>query len=138
VKVLVDTSVWSLMLRRDPATLNSIERSIVRELQDLVHDGRVRLIGPIRQELLSGIKTDRQFQQLKEKLAFFEDAELTTADYESAAAAANRCFSVGLAASSIDVLICAMALTRQWEIFATDKDFVRFQSVLKITLHQPK
>ena len=131
MKVLVDTSVWSLMLRRDPANLNGAEKKIVRELQDIVNDGRAQIIGPIRQELLSGIKSDRQYEALRQKLAVFDDAKLTTRDYEGAATAANLCSTAGVPTSSIDVLICAVALDRQWPILTTDKGFVHFQKVLK-------
>jgi predicted nucleic acid-binding protein len=131
LKVLVDTSVWSLMLRRDPANLNGVEKKIVRELQDIVNDGRAQIIGPIRQELLSGIKSDRQYAALRQKLAVFDDTELTTRDYEGAATAANFCSTAGVPTSSIDVLICAVALDRQWPILTTDKGFVQFQKVLK-------
>ena len=136
MKVLVDTSVWSLMLRRDPSTLSSAEREIVRELQDIVSDGRASIIGAIRQELLSGVKFDRQFEALKDKLSLFDDVELTTEDSESAAAASNLCTRAGVATSSIDVLICAIARDRDWTIFTSDKGFLQFQKVLKFQLHK--
>jgi hypothetical protein len=41
------------------------ERALVEELTELVAELRVQLIGPIRQELLSGIKTKKQFSSLK-------------------------------------------------------------------------
>ena len=131
MKVLVDTSVWSLMLRRDPVSLSVIERNIVRDLQDIVDDGRAQILGAIRQELLSGVKSDRQFAVLKQKLSVFDDAELTTRDYENAAMAANRCTRAGVATGSIDVLICATALDRQWQVFSSDKGFLQFQKVLQ-------
>ena len=130
MKVLVDTSVWSLMLRRDSTSLSPAEREIVRELQDIVSDGRAQIIGPIRQELLSGVKSDKQFAALKEKLSVFDDAELTTRDYENAAVASNRCTRAGVASTSIDVLICATALDRQWQVFTSDKGFLQYQKVL--------
>jgi hypothetical protein len=134
VKVLVDTSVWSLMLRRDPASLNVTERDIVRDLQDIVNDGRAQIIGPIRQELLSGVKSDKQFVVLKQKLSVFDDVELATRDYENAAIASNRCTRAGVATGSIDVLICATALDRQWQVFSSDKGFLQFQKVLKFQM----
>src|ERR1700743_245882 len=109
MKVLVDTSVWSLMLRREAASLNSHEAELVLELKDVVNDGRAKIIGPIRQELLSGVKSEKQYQELKAKLSAFDDEELCTHDYENAAAAANRCTTAGVATTSIDVLICAVA-----------------------------
>ena len=135
MKVLVDTSVWSLMLRRNPATLNTSERHTVRELQDLVNDGRAVIVGAIRQELLSGIKHEAQFQALKSKLSVFEDSEISTADYENAAAAASKCMTAGVPTTSIDVFICALALDRQWPIFTSDRGFAQFQRVLKFQMY---
>jgi predicted nucleic acid-binding protein len=115
--------------------LSSSERKIVRELQDIVNDARAQMIGPIRQELLSGVKSEKQFDALRQKLSVFDDEELTTEDYENAAIAANRCAVAGVATSSIDVLICAVALNRQWMVFTCDKSFVQFQRVLSFNLH---
>jgi hypothetical protein len=41
MNVLVDTSVWSLALRRKTASLNTTEKFIVAELSELVREGRV-------------------------------------------------------------------------------------------------
>lgn len=49
MKVLVDTPVWSLALRR----ARPFPAGIVQEFAELVQEGRVVIIGPVRQELLS-------------------------------------------------------------------------------------
>lgn len=116
--------------------MSAAEVAIVHGLQDIVNDGRAQIIGAIRQELLSGIKTEKQFEILREKLAVFDDVELTTRDYENAGAANNRCTMAGVPTTSIDVLICAVALDRQWPIFTCDKGFSQFQKVLKFHLHR--
>ena len=51
MKVIVDTSVWSLALRRQQKN-----NSIADKLRDFIGDGRVVLLGAVRQEILSGIK----------------------------------------------------------------------------------
>jgi len=53
VKVLVDTPIWSLALRHKPRPENA---ATITALAALIEDGRVAIIGPIRQEILSGIK----------------------------------------------------------------------------------
>ena len=55
MNILVDTSVWSLALRRKTESLNATERFLVAELSELIREGRARLVGLVRQELLSGI-----------------------------------------------------------------------------------
>lgn len=134
MKVLVDTSVWSLALRRKAANDKSIR--IVDELSDLIRDLRVTIIGPIRQELLSGISDAKIFEELKERMAAFVDYIIPTADYELAAEFSNRCRKNGVQGSHIDFLICAAAARNEWEIFAEDKDFQNYKKYLPIKLYK--
>ncbi len=84
--VLVDTSVWSLALRRQSrAALSSAQLRHVRALEDLIVDAHVALLGAVRQELLSGIKEPKQFARLRDYLQGFPDVPLHSADYERAA-----------------------------------------------------
>ena len=133
MRVLIDTSVWSLALRRGrPAPA-----PIVDELAGLVREGRTVIIGPIRQELLSGLKGTQQFRTLRDHLRAFPDLELETADFEEAAHLFNRCRSKGLQGSNTDFLMCAVASRRDLSIFTTDGDFREFRRVLPLTLHEP-
>jgi predicted nucleic acid-binding protein len=134
VKVLVDTSVWSLALRRVKPTSGPI----VRELAELVREGRVVIIGPIRQELLSGVKSNQQYEILRDHLRAFPDLELQTTDFEEGAAAFNRCRSRGIQGSNTDFLMCAVASRRDLAIFTTDGDFTEFRRALPLTLHDAR
>ena len=59
MSVLADTSVWSLALRRKKTVqLNREETRLTTLLADAITDGSIVMIGPIRQELLSGIKEE--------------------------------------------------------------------------------
>ena len=138
MNALVDTSVWSLALRRKAQDLSPAEKSTVSELTELIQEGRVRIIGPIRQELLSGIKTSGQYEKLRDTLRAFPDEPVGTSDYESAAKLSNECRSKGLVVSLVDVLICAIALSRDCSIFTTDPDFRNYAKVLPIKLHHPR
>ena len=138
MNVLVDTSVWSLALRRSARNLNPKEKAIVAELGELINEGRARLIGLVRQELLSGIRTAEQFERLREALSAFEDETLDTVDYVAAAEYGNACRSRGVSVSLADMLICAVAQARGWTIFTTDPDFDRYAQVLRVTLHTPR
>jgi hypothetical protein len=138
VNVLVDTSVWSLSLRRSPRNLNTVEASAVAELIELVKEGRAKIIGPIRQELLSGIKTSSQYEKLRAVLQSFPDEPVGTSDYEAAAVAGSLCRSKGIAVSPVDILICATATSRNWAILSTDPDFAQYARVLPIQLHQSR
>lgn len=130
--------MWSLALRRAPRDLSPTERALVAELAELINEGRAKIIGVVRQELLSGIKNSGQFAKLQEVLRSFPDEPVTTSDYEAAAAAGNQCRGKGLAVSVSDMLICAIAQARGWAIFSTDPDFKRYAVVLAMKLHAPR
>jgi len=138
VSVLVDTSIWSLALRRKAQDLNPAERAAVTELANLIKEGRARIIGLVRQELLSGIKTASQYEKLRAVLRSFPDEPIATADYEAAAKASNDCRARGVAVSVSDILICAIALARDWSIFAADPDFKSYARILPLKLHMSR
>ena len=131
MKVLVDTVIWSLALRRKRPQRSAL----VEELKALVEDQRAAIIGPIRQELLSGIRESAQHESLRDHLRAFPDAEITSVDYEEAAAFFNRCRNKGLQGSNTDFLICAVAVRNDFAIFTADEDFTRFAKILPVTLH---
>ena len=133
--VLVDTPVWSLALRRKPEHLNPRERQLTETLAELVREGRVQLLGPVRQELLSGIREEAQFRKLRDYLRAFPEHPLEAEDYEEAAHMNNRCRTRGIAGSAIDFLICAAAHRRGWSILTSDRDFQNYASVLPLRLH---
>jgi predicted nucleic acid-binding protein len=134
MRVLVDTSVWSLALRRDKPA----ESPVVAELIELIREVRAQMIGPVRQELLSGIRSQVQFRKLRNHLRAFPDLEVKTADYETAADFFNLCRGKGIQGSNTDFLICAIAARHKIPIFTTDEDLTLFQPYLPITLHRPR
>jgi predicted nucleic acid-binding protein len=133
--VLVDTPIWSLALRRRNADLNPREQRLTAALRELIQDGRAQLLGPVRQELLSGMREEASFKKLRDHLRAFEQVPLEVNDYEEAGRLNNQCRARGIAASAIDVLICATALRRNWQIFTTDNDFSRYATVLPLKLY---
>lgn len=131
MNVLVDTCVWSLALRRG----GSPEHPAVVELADLIREGRAVMLGLVRQELLSGVRTLRQFERLRTHLRAFPDVALETTDHEAAAAFFNRCRAKGIQGSTVDFILCAIASRRQWPIFTIDADFGQYAPILAIHLH---
>lgn len=138
MRVLVDTSVWSLALRRPKnITVDPVQQATINALADLVRDGRAVLMGPIRQELLCGIKAQSQFESLRDNLMPFEDVALPRSVYETAAQAFNICRTNGVQGSNTDFLICAASIHHQLRIFSTDGDFLMYQRWLPIQLYSP-
>ena len=131
MKVLADTPVWSAAFRRTKEESSNLRN----ELEWLIGHGAVAIMGPIRQELLSGIKQPAQFEQVREALRSFPDVTLHTADFETAAQYFNLCRSKGVQGSMTDFLICAVAVRGQMEIFTTDRDFRHYGKHLPIALY---
>lgn len=126
MNVLVDTSVWSLALRRDRPRGTPAEA----ELRELIREGRVLMLGAIRQELLSVTRTNEHFERLGDHLRAFDDLRVEQADHEEAAVCFNRCRARGVQGSNTDFLICAVATRRGAAILTTDQDFESFAAVL--------
>jgi len=133
MRVLVDTGVWSAALRRAKRT----EPGPARELRNLISDHRVEIIGPIRQELLSGIREEAHFDRLEKHLTAFPDLQLTTQDFVTAAQFYNLCRARRIQGSNTDFLICAVAARHKLAIYTMDRDFCLFSRHLPIVLHAP-
>ncbi len=129
--VIVDTSVWSLALRRKRPAPDAATAELAR----LIDQGEALIVGPIRQELLSGIATQAHFKLLSARLQAFPDIPIETADYERAALCFNECRARGIRGANTDYLICALALRLDVPVFSVDPDFARYAHVLRVRLH---
>jgi len=129
MQVLVDTSVWSKVLRSRQV------KEEQEELIRLINDFRVVMIGPIRQEILSGLRYEEQFMLTRDRLRAFEDIPLTAEIHELAAQYFNACRAKGVQGSHIDFMICAVSVKHEAAIYSLDKDFSQYASYLPIQLH---
>lgn len=136
MKVVVDTSIWSLALRRRTRDLSPFERALVAECAELVREGRVLLPGAVRQELLSGIATAAAFETLRDRLRAFPDVPIDAEDHEDAARCFNACRARGISGSAVDMLLCAIARRSDASVFTTDGDFTRYATPLGLRLHE--
>ncbi len=71
------------------------------------------IIGPIRQEILSGLREGSQFETLEETLAAFPDLPFEKDDYVLAAKFFNACRTKRAKGNGTDFLVCAVAVRRQ-------------------------
>lgn len=133
MKVVVDTSVWSVALRRR----DSIPSPQTLLLTDLIRDGRALLLGLVRQELLSGIRNVEQLNRLRDQLRSFQNSQFDVEDFQTAASFFNLCMSNGIQGSMVDFLICAFASRREFQIFTSDRDFDRYSGIIPISLLSP-
>lgn len=133
MKVLVDTSVWSLVLRRG-ATIVEPEAELLR---NFIADGEsVFLIGVILQEILQGIGKHDQFVKLNKYLSAFPLIELSRDDYAYAAEIHGSCSKKGIQASTIDFLIAATAIRHECNLLTADRDLQRIAALTPLQLCQ--
>lgn len=119
MSVLVDTSVWSMALRRDrPPPSREIET-----LRAAIEGGDVCLLGVILQEVLQGFPSPDRTRRLVEHLSAFPLLSLHRGDYVYAAEIRNRCRVKGVAISTIDAQIAAASINHRCALLTLDGDF---------------
>lgn len=121
--ILLDTSVLSRVFRRRRP--GPEERRLHGVVAALMADDRpLGLPGIVLQEVLSGIRSEKQFEDLEQRLlASFSILNPGTAEHVQAARLKNRCLGKGITASGPDCLIAALTIAGGHELFAADDDF---------------
>jgi predicted nucleic acid-binding protein len=124
--IVVDTSVWSRAFRRSPKAPPRNPTSAATVLEELIHQHQpVALPGIVLQELLSGVRSERQFNQLRADLALFPVLLADEDDHLRAAHIMNSCRQSGQPVASIDALIAATTIGASGELLTCDTDFQR-------------
>lgn len=134
--LLVDAGVWKLLLgreweRRDPVMLGERERTVLEQFRLAVVERRVAMIGPVRQTVLSSVGNAADFARAEEMLDPFRDEVVTQADYVKAARLLNMCRIHGVQGGATEMLLCAVAGRRGWEILTVDAGLERCVAVLR-------
>ena len=123
---LVDTSVWSLALRRD--ALDSTPE--VDELKRALEAGdEIFVTGLVLQELLQGFNKPKAYDQIVEYFALLPFIVPDREDYIQAANLRNQCRRKGIQVGTIDALLAQLCIDREIEILTTDKDFSQITKV---------
>ena len=133
--VLIDSSVWSLSLRRNRRDLSPPEKAIVFQCRDLLAAGDAALIGLILQETLSGIAESENFEGIKERMLSALELPVDSDTHILSAQFYNICRAHGVAPGHIDMTICASAHIHNTPIFTADPDFKHYAKHLPISLH---
>jgi len=122
--ILVDTSVLSLAFRRRVKT--GSEPPLVQSLRRLVEEDQpVAVPGIVLQELLSGVRTESEFERLQDLMEGFPLVLATREHHVGAARIANACRQAGITVSNVDCLIAAIAIERKSQLLTSDEDFER-------------
>jgi len=119
--LLVDTSVWSLALRRDaPPDIPE-----VKALQEALSGNDIVVsTGLILQELLQGFIPERVQAQIAERFAGIGLVQPTREIHVAAAGLRNSCRKAGVQLGTVDALIAQLCITHELLLLTTDKDFV--------------
>lgn len=123
MNLVVDTSVWSLVLRRPRVDDSDIHVQTFRA--HLESNNRLFLIGNILQELLDGLRSTKQFDRFVQLLEPFPLLELDRSTYIAAARLRTTCRTKGVLAGPIDFLIAAACCQYGYPLLTSDQDFSR-------------
>lgn len=120
MRLLVDTSVWSLALRRDaPQDLPEVVA-----LRDALGGGElVVTTGLILQELLQGFVPEQARAKILERFAAIEVIQPTREDHIGAAELRSGCRRAGVQLGTIDALIAQLCIANDLTLLSTDRDF---------------
>lgn len=120
--LFVDTSVWSLALRRD-ARPEGIQ---VRRLRTALSSGEsVHTTGIVLQELLQGYRGPRNRAQIVHHFAALPVIVPTRSDHVDAAELRNECRRHGIQVGTIDALLAQLCIRHDLVMLTTDRDFRR-------------
>jgi len=125
VKVLIDTTVWSLVLRRRNPDARLVQLVAQLEQRDAAY-----MIGPVRQELLTHLEPPERFRLLRDSIRSIRDLSLSSDDFEQAAALSTACRSRGIIASPTDFLVVAVARRESAAVLSLDRDFDYIRKVI--------
>jgi Predicted nucleic acid-binding protein, contains PIN domain len=120
LSLFVDTSVWSLLLRRDrPADVPQVG-ALVRALES---GERVVTTGIVLQELLQGFSGAKAHDQIVDRFAAFPLVVPDREDHVAAAGLRNLCRKRGVQIGTIDALLAQLCLRHELVLLTSDEDF---------------
>jgi len=131
VGLLVDTSVWSLAMRRDEQP-NSPELKLLIKALDSGEE--IYSTGVILQELLQGFSGAKSADAIVERFTAIPMLIPDTADHIQAAELRNKSRRKGIQVGTIDALIAQLSLRYQLSLLTADKDFKHMSKAVKLKL----
>ena len=123
MNLVVDTSVWSLILRRPQVEADN--PFVVAFRRHLTAEDGLFLLGTILQELLDGLRSRSQFQRLTRSLEPFPLLVPNRTTYIEAARLRTAFRGKGIQASPVDCLIAAVCIEQGFPLLTADRDFLR-------------
>jgi hypothetical protein len=131
LSLFVDTSIWSLALRRDAPASSRDVRVLIRAIES----GETLLTtGLVLQELLQGFSGPKSRDQILDRFSSVPLLVPDRDDHVRAAELRNHCRRTGLQVGTIDALLAQLCIRHDLTMLTTDKDFQRIadRSTLKL------
>jgi len=133
MNLFVDTSVWSLALRRDgPAVAPEVDFL----KQALWTGAPILTTGLVLQELLQGFAGPKNREAIVKRFAPLPFIVPQRDDYIAAAELRNVCRRAGLQVGTIDALLTTLCIARSLVILTTDTDFTRIAELQPLVVWQ--
>ena len=133
MNLLVDTSVWSLALRRDaPPDLAEVDK-----LKTARDAGMVCTTGLVLQELLQGFRSPKARDQIVSRFSALPMLQPGREDHIQAAELRNRCRRKGVQAGTINALLAQLCVHYDLTMLTTDNDFSHIASVAPLNVWSP-
>lgn len=134
MNLFVDTSVWSLALRRDGASLDPR----VRRLREALHGGEgVFTTGLVLQELLQGFLGPKARDAILDRFASLPFLTPDRTDHITAAESRNTCRRHGIQVGTIDALLGQLCVRHELTMLTADDDFTLMASHVRLTVWEP-
>lgn len=133
--LLVDTSVWSLALRRD----GCVAAPEVRTLQDAIAGADTLVTtGLVLQELLQGFNGPRAAAAIIERFQALPIIAPDRQDHIAAAEVRNACRRAGAQIGTIDALLIQLCGRHDLTLLSTDQDFAHAARHVPFRLWRPQ
>lgn len=131
MKVVVDTSVWSLSLRKDKPSNYAVVKKLAMLLEENMD---VLIIGVILQEVLQAFRHEKTFKKVLKEFDPLPLLAVNREDYVTAAKLHRRCAGKGISATTVDCLIASVTVSSGSYLLTADKDFTHIASVSDLRL----
>lgn len=131
MKVLVDTSAWSLALRRHDGSRHPVASKLALLVE---RDQDICITGCILQEVLQGFRRDAQFRKVLSLLEHVPLLPLERGDHVAAARLRRTCASRGISGTTIDCQTAAAAIGHDCILLTADGDFEQIAKVAPLRL----
>jgi predicted nucleic acid-binding protein len=118
--LFADTSVWSLVLRRDQPSDGVAARALIRALE---MGERMVTTGLVLQELLQGFYGPKAQEQIVDRFSAIPLVVPDREDHIAAAVLRNHCRKKGVQVGTIDALLAQLCIRHELLLLTTDEDF---------------